>query len=42
MACELMGCKNATANPVGIGKTSGNLPAITWYSTENNEEPTLA
>ena len=27
-------------NPVGIGKISRNLPLITWYSTENSEEPT--
>src|ERR1035441_6394258 len=28
-------------NPVGIGKISRNLPLITWYSTENSEEPDL-
>ena len=28
-------------NPVGIGKTSGSLPHMTRYSTENSEEPFL-
>jgi len=26
-------------NPAGIGKTFGNAPEITWFCTENSEDP---